>query len=62
MKPATRVAVLLLGAIAIAHVLRVVYAVEVTADGISIPIWVSWLGILVPGALAVGVWREHRGS
>ena len=60
MKTATTGAVLLLTAIAVLHLLRVIYGVEITADGMSIPIWASWLGILVPGGLAFGIWREHR--
>lgn len=62
MKPATTAAVVLLAAIAILHLLRLVYAVEVTVAGMAIPRWASALATLIPGLLAVGVWREQRPS
>jgi len=60
MKSATTGAVLLLTVVAVVHLLRLLSGVEVVVDGYSVPLWASVFGTLVPGALALGVWREHR--
>jgi len=49
---------LMLGLVAIAHLLRLVFRVEIVAGGVSVPLWVSLFGLLVPGVLAVALWRE----
>jgi len=38
--------------VAIAHLLRVIFGWQVEIGGLGIPLWVSWLGLLVAGALA----------
>lgn len=60
MKPATLLATAFLALIAIAHLLRVLYRVDVVVGGTAIPIWMSGPAFVVVGALAVAVWREHR--
>ncbi|MBI1983271.1 MAG: hypothetical protein HYS61_03640 [Acidobacteria bacterium] len=60
MKPATVVTTIFLVLVAILHVLRLVFGVEVTVGGAVVPKWPSVLAILVPSALALGLWREHR--
>jgi len=60
MKPAASLATLLLSFVAIAHLLRLVFRVEVVADGLVIPLWVSAVGFIVPGGLALALWRESR--
>jgi len=59
MKPATTTATVLLLLVAVAHTLRLLFAVPVTVGSTSVPLWVSGLGALVPIVLAIGVWREH---
>lgn len=60
MRPATSAAAIILLVVAAAHVLRLVYGWQVTvADGI-VPMWVSVVGALVAGTLAVLIWRESR--
>ena len=58
-KPATLTASILLGAVALAHLLRLVYGVQVTAADTVIPMWVSWVGVVVAGGLALMLWRER---
>lgn len=60
MKPASRLAALLLFLVAVVHLLRLAFQVEVVAGGTLIPMWLSVIGCLVPAALALGVWRESR--
>jgi hypothetical protein len=59
MKPATALAAVLLLLVAIAHALRLLFAVQVTVGTTTIPMWVSGLGTLVPAVLAIGLWRER---
>jgi len=49
---------LLLTLVAIVHILRLVYGWAVTVDTMDIPMRVSWIGVLVPGALAVSLWMH----
>jgi hypothetical protein len=56
------VAVALLALIAIAHLFRLFTGWEVIVSGYVIPVWISWLGLIIAGGLAVMVWREARGK
>ena len=62
MKPASLIAVILLSLVAVAHLLRLVFQIEVLVGGESIPMWVSGVGLLVPGALALALWREAQSA
>jgi hypothetical protein len=42
----------LLIVMAIMHLLRIILGWQVKIGGLRIPFWVSWLGVLVTGALA----------
>ncbi len=46
--------------VAIAHLLRIILGWQVEIGGLSIPFWVSWLGVLVPGALAYVGFTQRR--
>ncbi len=59
MKPATTIAVVLLALVALAHVLRVAFGVPANVGGWVVPMWVSYIGVLLPGGLAYFVYREH---
>ena len=54
------IATLFLSAVAVLHVLRLVFQVQVTAGSVTVPMWPSVLAVLGPGALAVWLWREQR--
>ncbi len=58
MKPASSIAVLVFSVVAILHLLRLVFRVDVVVGGASVPAWVSVLGFSVTGALAAALWRE----
>lgn len=62
MKPATTIAVALLGLVALAHVLRVGFGLEAVVGGWNVPMWVSYIGVLLPGGLAYFVYRDHQGG
>lgn len=62
MKPIATITMILLATVAVAHALRLMLAVEMTVGSTVIPMWPSVVGALVPGALAVLLWRESRTS
>jgi len=58
MKPISLVASVLLGIVAIAHVLRLAFRTEVVIGGRVLPMWVSGAGAVAAGALAVLLFRD----
>ena len=60
MKPAALLITLLLSAIAVLHVLRLVFQVEVSIGGVVFSMWSSVIAALVVGGLALLLWREQR--
>jgi len=59
-KPVTMIVVVFLFLVAILHLLRLLFQVEVTAGGIEIPQWVSIFGTLIPAGLATMLWSENK--
>lgn len=43
---------ILFSLVALAHLLRLAFGWQVLVAGTEIPLWVSWLGLVMPGALA----------
>lgn len=43
--------------VAVAHLLRIVYGMSVQIDGHVVPMFVSWVGCVVPAGLAVWAFR-----
>ena len=60
MKTGTKLAILLLSLVAIAHFLRVVFGMSITVDSWVVPQWVSLFGILIPGLIAALLWKENK--
>jgi hypothetical protein len=60
MKPVTTIVAILLVAIFIAHLLRLILQVDVVANGVNIPMWLSIPGCVGPSVLAFMLWRENR--
>lgn len=60
MKAIVRLATIFLALVALAHLLRLVMRVEVTAGGVTIPLWASALACVFTGGLAIMLWRESR--
>ena len=61
MKLASRLAIVLLLAVAGAHLARLTGRIPVTVGTTTVPMWVSAVGVILPVALAIGLWRERRG-
>jgi hypothetical protein len=60
MKPFTMITVIFLALIALVHLVRLLFAWDVTVQGVVVPVWVSAIAAVIPGALAIMLWRESR--
>ena len=61
MKSFTKIAIAVFSLVAVLHLLRLVFGLEVVISSVIIPLWVSIIGFLAAGVLAVLLWREMRG-
>ncbi len=57
-RPFTVIAIVVLGLMALAHLLRLLLGWYVVVAGLSIPMWISVLGLVVAAGLATMLWRE----
>ncbi|MEN8142632.1 MAG: hypothetical protein ABFQ82_03420 [Thermodesulfobacteriota bacterium] len=57
-KPISLVVVIFLSLVAVLHLLRLMFQVDVTIGGAIIPQWASMFGSLAPAGLAVMLKRE----
>jgi hypothetical protein len=60
MKPAATIVTILLVAISAAHLLRLIFQVEMIVGGIHMPVWLSIFGFIIPPVLALLLWRENK--
>lgn len=59
MKPAALVATVFLALVALAHLARLIFQVEIRIGDVALPMWPSALATLGPGGLALWLWREQ---
>jgi len=59
-KPFTTIAIVIFSLMAVLHVLRLIFGWEAVINGLVIPMWVSVVGTIIAGGLAVMLWRESR--
>lgn len=48
--------------VSLAHLIRVVYGMAVQVDELSIPMFASWVGFVIPACLAFWAFRIVRAS
>jgi hypothetical protein len=60
MTKTTLVAAVMLALVALAHLARLIFTVEATVAGTSVPMWVSGIATVVAGGVALQLWREGR--
>ncbi len=60
MKPATVISAAIFALVALLHVARFAFGWEVRVGGLTIPMWVSPIGLVVAGTLAFLLWRDAR--
>ncbi len=56
---ASAVTAIVLGLMALAQLLRVIFELEVTVQGVDVPRWVSGLALIVFAFLASWLWIER---
>lgn len=56
----SRIAAILLTAVALAHLARVVLGIEATVAGSAVPMWLSVAATIVAGGVALMLWRDRR--
>ena len=60
MKTGAKIAIIIFLVIAVAHLLRLVFLVPISAGGASVPQWISLLGVILPLLVAALLWRDDR--
>lgn len=60
MRPVSLLVAVLLLLVAVIHLVRMVFGVEVVVGGMAIPMWPSPVACIVLVVLAVLLWRESR--
>ncbi|MDP3958380.1 MAG: hypothetical protein Q8Q36_02890 [bacterium] len=48
------------GAVALLHLARVVWGWDMKVDTFMVPVWASWVALLVAGYLAYSGWRFNE--
>lgn len=60
MKIGSKLAILLFTLVAVAHLLRLIYGMDVTVEDWSVPQWLSVVGVIGPLAIVVLLWKESK--
>jgi lipopolysaccharide export LptBFGC system permease protein LptF len=60
MKPSAIVTLIFLCLVAVIHLVRFVFQVNITVDAVVVPMWASLVAFFALGALALWLWREQR--
>lgn len=59
-KPFTRIAAIIFAIIALAHLYRLFTHFQLIVGSHTLPMWVSYAGVVVGVVLAWGLWRESK--
>ena len=60
MRPFTTAASVVFGLVCLGHIARLCLGWDVTINGLHIPLWLSFVGVIVTGVLAFMLWWEAR--
>ena len=60
MKASAIVAVVFLFLVSLAHLLRLIFQVQIMADTYEIPMWMSLAAFIFAAALAIWLWMDNR--
>ncbi len=60
MKPAATITVIFLFLVSIAHLLRLIFQVKITANAVELPMWLSVPAALLTAALAIWLLIENK--
>jgi protein-S-isoprenylcysteine O-methyltransferase Ste14 len=59
-KPFTMISAIIFALVALLHVYRLFTNFQVVLGSHTIPLWMSYVGVIVPGILAIMLFRESR--
>ena len=59
-KPFTLIAALIFALMALLHLYRLFTNFQVILGSHTVPMWVSYVGLIIPGLLAVMLYRESK--
>ncbi|MDE3246479.1 MAG: hypothetical protein KGN80_10345 [Acidobacteriota bacterium] len=62
MKSASCIATVFLGIVALAHLFRVVFRLNIQVGSFSVPPWMSLVAFLFCGVLAILLFKESKGK
>jgi hypothetical protein len=60
MRASTIVAVIFLFLVSLAHLLRLIFQVQILANTYEIPMWMSLAAFIFTAALAIWLWMDNR--
>ncbi|MCY7355149.1 MAG: hypothetical protein LH470_08770 [Lysobacter sp.] len=60
MTPFTTITTIFLGLLALMQLTRFVMGWGVSVNGMTIPVWISAIALVIAGALALTLWKENR--
>jgi len=60
MKPLLTIVSILLMVVSAAHLVRLIFQLDIIMGGFIIPIWVSIFGFIITLVLAMLLWRENK--
>jgi hypothetical protein len=60
MKASTIITVIFLFLVSAAHLLRLVFQVQIVAATVAIPMWMSLAAFIFTAALAIWLWMDNR--
>jgi hypothetical protein len=60
MKPFTIIAIVIFAFGSIAHLLRLFLGWEIIINAVVMPIWISAIGFVIAGGLAIMLWYEMK--
>lgn len=59
-KPFTVIAIVVFALVSLLHLVRYFLGWEVVVNSVTIPMWLSPLGFIIVGVLAIMLWREMK--
>jgi len=59
-KPFTMISAIIFAVVALIHLYRLFTHFQVILGSHTVPMWMSYVGIIVPGVLALMLYRESR--
>lgn len=59
MRPGSLFAFIVMVIVAIAHCVRVIAGIEVQINAAEVPMWISYVGVVLPAYIAWMLWRER---